>query len=291
MLGRLTAACFSAACIAAFVAVPVASSHGDPSVAGLQVALRRHHVYAGANDGRFDRATQRAVRRFQTRARLSADGIAGPQTRLALGRFARWPLGGRVLRPGAVGADVAALQFALAWNGFPSGAFDGRFRPRVAGALRRFQALRGLPVSGIAGRRTFAALRLPPRNPPVLLARPVLAPVGDGFGPRGNRFHAGVDLLAGYRAPVEAALAGRVVWAGSRDGWGLLVTIAHGDGVRTLYAHLSRVDVRVGDWVSGGALLGLVGATGEATGPHLHFEVRVDGAAVDPLPHLVAVPA
>jgi murein DD-endopeptidase MepM/ murein hydrolase activator NlpD len=289
MGGRNTAACI-ATCLAALLAVPAATAHGTPSVAGLQVALRRHHVYTGPIDGRFDRATERAVRRFQVRTQLKVDGIVGPQTRLALGRFARRPLGGRVLRRGAVGADVAALQFALAWNGFPSGGFDGRFGPRVAGALRRFQSLRGLPSSGVAGPRTFAALRRPPRNRLFLLAWPVLAEVGDRFGPRGTRFHAGVDLLAGYRSPVEAARAGRVVWAGPRDGWGLLVTVAHGRGVRTMYAHLARIDVRVGEWISGGAVLGLVGATGEATGPHLHFEVRVDGAAVDPLPHLVVVP-
>ena len=288
MGGRFTAACTAA--LTALLAVPAASAHGDPSVAGLQVALQRHHVYAGSIDGRLDRATELAVRRFQSKARLAVDGVAGPQTRLALGRFASHSLGGRVLHLGAVGADVAALQFALAWNGFPSGTLDGRFGPRVSGALRRFQAMRGLPVSGIAGPRTFTALRVRPRDPPFLLGSPVLAPVGDGFGPRGNRFHAGIDLLAGYRAPVEAARAGRVVWTGPRDGWGLLVMVAHGRGIRTLYAHLSRIDVHVGQWVSGGALLGLVGSTGEATGPHLHFEVRVDGAAVDPLPHLVVVP-
>ena len=75
-----------------------------------------------------------------------------------------------------------------------------------------------------------------------------------------------------------------VVWAGFRPGgWGLLVTIAHRDGVRSMYAHLSRVDVRLGEAVATGQQVGLVGATGDATGPHLHFELRVRGAAVDPL--------
>jgi murein DD-endopeptidase MepM/ murein hydrolase activator NlpD len=68
------------------------------------------------------------------------------------------------------------------------------------------------------------------------------------------------------------------------------VVVRHPDGVRTLYAHLSAIDVRVGDEVSGGALLGRVGATGDATGPHLHFEVRVGGAAIDPLTALVPLP-
>jgi murein DD-endopeptidase MepM/ murein hydrolase activator NlpD len=74
-----------------------------------------------------------------------------------------------------------------------------------------------------------------------------------------------------------------VAYARRRDGWGLLVTIAHRDGVRTMYAHLSRIDVRLGERVRAGERVGRVGATGDATGPHLHFEVRVRGAAVDPL--------
>jgi murein DD-endopeptidase MepM/ murein hydrolase activator NlpD len=73
------------------------------------------------------------------------------------------------------------------------------------------------------------------------------------------------------------------VFAGRRSGgWGNLVVIKHGSGVQTLYAHLSRIDVKLGQSVSPGAVVGLVGATGDASGPHLHFEVLVRGAAVDP---------
>src|SRR5262249_27147154 len=126
-----------------------------------------------------------------------------------------------------------------------------------------------------------------PRSP-ILLGWPLLAPVGDGFGPRGDAFHAGIDLLAPAGTPVIAGTAGRVTWAAPRaGGWGKLVTIAHAGGVRTMYAHLSRIDVRVGQFVSGGTVIGLVGATGDATGPHLHFEVRLHGAAIDPLTALV----
>jgi murein DD-endopeptidase MepM/ murein hydrolase activator NlpD len=83
-----------------------------------------------------------------------------------------------------------------------------------------------------------------------------------------------------------------VTWAAPRaGGWGNLVTIAHPDGVRTMYAHLSTIRVHVGEWVAGGTIIGRVGSTGDATGPHLHFEVRVDGAAVDPLRALVTLPA
>jgi murein DD-endopeptidase MepM/ murein hydrolase activator NlpD len=83
---------------------------------------------------------------------------------------------------------------------------------------------------------------------------------------------------------VTAAGSGRVTFAGwSAGGWGYLVTIAHGAGVRTMYSHLSRIGVRVGQQVAAGQRIGRMGASGKATGPHLHFEVRLRGAAVDPL--------
>jgi murein DD-endopeptidase MepM/ murein hydrolase activator NlpD len=234
-------------------------------------------------DGDACPATAAAVRRLQRRAGLTVDGIAGPRTRAALGRFARYPLGSRVLHVGARGWDVAELQFALAWHGFPSASFDGRFGPHVLGALKRFQRWARLDVDGRAGTATLAALRTPPPSSPLALRAPLAAPLGDRFGPRGNRFHSGVDFIAALGTPVAAAAAGRVTWVGPRDGWGLLVAVAHDQGVRTLYAHLSRTDVRLGQRVAAGQQLGLVGASGEATGPHLHFEVRIRGAAVDPL--------
>jgi murein DD-endopeptidase MepM/ murein hydrolase activator NlpD len=81
-----------------------------------------------------------------------------------------------------------------------------------------------------------------------------------------------------------------VTWAAPRaGGWGLLVIVKLQGSVRTLYAHLDSIAVHVGDWIAGGTVLGRVGATGDATGPHLHFEVRVNGAAVDPLTALVAL--
>jgi murein DD-endopeptidase MepM/ murein hydrolase activator NlpD len=192
-------------------------------------------------------------------------------------------LGSRLLTRGSRGWDVTELQFLLAWHGFPSGALDGRFGDHVEGALRRFQRFAGLPVDGVAGSACFAALRLPPPRIPIALSPPIDAPAGDGFGPRGDRFHAGVDYAAPFGTPARAAAAGRVTWVGVRAGWGLLVTVAHGDRVRTLYAHLSTATVRLGDTVRAGQVVGLVGATGDATGPHLHYEVRVGGAAVDPL--------
>ena len=264
---------------------PAAFAAGDPEIAALQVGLRQKGVYGGTVDGVLGERTVRAVRRFQQRAGLGADGVPGPQTKRALGRYGRHaPLGTRQLGPGVRGWDVAALQFALAWHGFPSGNFDGHFGSSTQRALRKFQRWARLSPDGRAGGATFAALRGSVPTCPISLASPVAGPHTDLFGPRANRFHAGLDYAAPSGAPVSAAAAGRVTFAGwSTGGWGRLVTIAHAGGTRTMYAHLSRVGARVGQRVEAGQRIGRVGASGRATGPHLHFEVRLRGAAVDPL--------
>jgi murein DD-endopeptidase MepM/ murein hydrolase activator NlpD len=210
-------------------------------------------------------------------------GIADARTRRALGSYGSHLLGSRPLTRGSAGWDVAALQFLLAWHGFPSATIDGGLGTHTEKALKRFQRWAGLPVDGVAGATTIAALRKSPATCPISLAWPLQAPIGDAFGPRGNRFHAGLDLIAPRGTPVQAASSGRVVSAGFvGGGWGKLVVVLHADGVRTLYAHLSKIDVRRGMLVDTGTRLGRVGATGDATGPHLHFEVRLRGAAVDP---------
>jgi murein DD-endopeptidase MepM/ murein hydrolase activator NlpD len=261
-----------------------ACAAGDPAVAALQTVLRTRGLYAGAVDGVRGPRTEAAVRAAQRRAGLAADGVVGPNTRSAL-RLRT--LGSRQLQAGATGTDVLALQYALAWHGFPSGTLDGAFGAHTDAAVRRFQRYAGLGADGVAGGATVAALRRTPPAIPIALSRPLDAPVTDPFGPRGNRFHTGIDLPAPAGAGVVAAAPGRVTYAGFlAGGWGLLVTVSHAGGVRTLYAHLSRIDVRVGEAVQAGWQVGLVGATGDATGPHLHFEVRVHGAAVDPVPAL-----
>jgi hypothetical protein len=276
--------------ISAFVVVlaglafaPVAAASRDAGVAALQVALRAHGLYAGSIDGVDGPKTTRAIRSFQRRAGLAPDGIPGERTRRALGRYGRHLLGSRPLTRGAAGWDVAALQFLLAWHGFPSSTIDGGLGVHTERALRRFQHWAGLRPDGVAGAQTFAALRRPPARCPIALAWPVAGRIGDGFGPRGNRFHAGIDLVARAGTPARAAGPGRVVFAGrARGGWGKLVVLAQARGVRTLYAHLRTVRVRLRQTVGAGTRLGTVGATGNATGPHLHFEVRLRGAAVDP---------
>ncbi len=267
-----------------------AAGVGDPDVAALQVALIERGLYAGPVDGSAGTRTTAAVRKLQKRAKITVDGVAGPQTRAALGSLGGPALGSRELSSGLAGWDVAALQYLLAWHGFPSGDFDGVLGPRTEAALLRFQRWAGLPPAGWAGEETIAALRRPVPVSPLVLGWPLVNhPLGDPFGPRGRRFHAGIDIPAATGEILTAAASGRVVYAGWRDGgWGLEVTVAHSAGVRTIYAHCSRVLVSIGQRVVAGQALGRVGSTGDATGPHLHFEVRRRGAAVDPLGALVA---
>jgi murein DD-endopeptidase MepM/ murein hydrolase activator NlpD len=115
---------------------------------------------------------------------------------------------------------------------------------------------------------------------------PVNAPITSPFGWRWGRMHEGIDLGAAYGSPIAAAAAGVVIYAGWEGGYGNLVVIDHGGGLASAYGHQSRIAVSVGQSVSQGETIGYVGSTGHSTGPHLHFEVRVNGQAVDPLGYL-----
>lgn len=106
------------------------------------------------------------------------------------------------------------------------------------------------------------------------------------YGPRGDDFHTGIDIDGETGDPVVAAAGGTVMLAGRMSGYGNAVVIDHGGGLATLYGHLSVTTVSAGDVLDQGEVVGLVGCTGSCTGSHLHFEVRVNGAPVDPLPYL-----
>lgn len=122
--------------------------------------------------------------------------------------------------------------------------------------------------------------------------RPVGGAVTSSFGARVHpilgttRMHNGVDMSAAYGTPVAAGAGGTVVWAGWRGGYGNTVIIDHGNQYATLYAHLSQLWVGVGERVDTGRKVGAAGSTGLATGPHLHFEVRMLGTPVDPVGYL-----
>ena len=123
---------------------------------------------------------------------------------------------------------------------------------------------------------------------------PVNGKLEGGFGGRRNpfggpgwEFHSGQDIEADSGAPVVSGASGRVVFVGWQNGYGQLVVVDHGGGLTTRYGHLSQIDVDLEQMVSRGQLLGKVGSTGRSTGPHLHYEVRINDHAVNPLPYLL----
>lgn len=118
------------------------------------------------------------------------------------------------------------------------------------------------------------------------LAWPVSGPVTSGFGPRWGRMHEGIDIAVPTGTPVRAAASGTVIYAGWMGGYGNLVVIDHGGGLSTAYAHNSAFASSVGQSVAKGQVVAYSGSTGNSSGPHVHFEVRVNGTAVDPLGYL-----
>lgn len=122
--------------------------------------------------------------------------------------------------------------------------------------------------------------------------KPTNGRLSDGFGARVHplhgtkKFHEGLDLAPGKGARVFAAQDGQVLFAGERGDYGKLIILDHGGGLTSRYAHLSEITVRGGDIVQKGQVIGRVGATGGATGPHLHFEIRQDGRPQNPLLYL-----
>ena len=119
-------------------------------------------------------------------------------------------------------------------------------------------------------------------------ARYITSPFGNrntGI-PGASTDHKGVDIGAAYGTSVFAAQSGKVIQAGWNGGYGYCITISHGEGVTTLYAHLSDYDVRVGSEVVRGQVIGKCGYTGISSGPHIHYEIRVNGKQIDPLPYL-----
>eukprot|EP00873_Tetraselmis_striata_P030549 jgi/Tetstr1/450813/TSEL_037849.t1 len=141
----------------------------------------------------------------------------------------------------------------------------------VADALARYQSAR-------------RALLTAPIQPPVNGGGTITSSFGNRTDPFLKRaaFHSGIDFRASTGTPVLAAAGGTVSFAASNGGYGNMVEIDHGNGLSTRYAHLSQLGVSVGQTITGGQQIGRAGSTGRSTGPHVHFEVRKGGSAIDP---------
>lgn len=186
----------------------------------------------------------------------------------------------------AASADISApLRAAQAANQSVTGGEDEQFS-QLFSSWQNFEET-GLaaakpkgPVGGIA------SVAIPSRNP---LAQDRMTST---FGMRehpilgGRRAHKGVDLAAPVGTPIYATADGTVSRASWFSGYGLFVSLEHGAEMQTRYGHMSRLNVAEGQRVHKGDVIGFVGSTGNSTGPHLHYEVRVDGAAVNPLAYM-----
>ena len=153
-------------------------------------------------------------------------------------------------------------------------------------SVARLQVARSERLAAVAQALTTAPPPLPPPPPPVSepssFIWPAKGPITSQFGSRWGRAHTGVDIDGATGSAVVAAQSGTVKHAGWKNGYGQTVIIDHGRGISTLYAHLSSVSVRVGQAVPQGQYLGPVGATGNVTAAHLHYEVHVGGAPRNP---------
>ena len=162
---------------------------------------------------------------------------------------------------------------------------DERDEVSEAQALERVSASLGAQIQA-AQSSSSSAYAAPVHHSASGFIWPVNGPVVSPFGMRWGRMHTGIDIAASYGTPIHSAASGRVIYAGWMDGYGNLVFVDHGGGISTGYAHQSSIAVSNGQTVSQGQLIGYVGCTGHCFGPHLHFEVRVNGSPVDPLGYL-----
>ena len=264
-----------AAALATAWTFPVVAHGFDADVAALQVALQSRGLYGGSVDGSLGPGTVTAVRLFQVRRGLFADGVAGPQR----GRrsVTRHSADASCVRGNRAGMSLRCSSCSRGTVSRREESTAGSARPRT----RRCGSFSAGPASmrtGRRGRRPWQPCALRRPGLPFRWLRRAPSP-RPGFGPRGTASTAASTTR--LRARLGGG-AGRVTRAGPlRGGWK-----RRRDRPRAGCAHLVRapraVRVQVGRRVALGAI-GLAGASGRATGPHLHFEVRVRGASVDPL--------
>ena len=225
----------------------------------------------------------------KSRPLVSADslGAGGGTARLGAKLAKRLDTLSRMLAKAGLDVDRLVAEAEPVAGGLS----EGRGGPLVPAA--------GRGVGRASERAAAAELDRLRRMQSVLLAMPLAAPMTEyklnsGFGYRRDPFrrrgaiHTGLDFGGPRNAPILATAPGTVIEAGRSGAYGIMVVVDHGMGIETRYAHLSRALVRVGDKVPAGKVVGLMGRTGRATGPHLHYEIRVDGRPLNPKPFIEA---
>jgi murein DD-endopeptidase MepM/ murein hydrolase activator NlpD len=245
-------------------------------------------LFGGAQAGSIDGAT----------IPLRATGAqtlqsAGQRLAVAVSAAARERRWGAIAggRGGSPERDVAARVSVV--DGSHAGAGKGRSDTGSSQSGSETHARRGgsRPSAGQGGTVRTTPVTLPQTPAPggcgsSTISAPVQGTVTSEFGPRGGRNHDGIDIAAAMGTAVQAAACGTVNFAGQQSGYGNIVCITHTSSLTTCYAHLSRFAVSNGAHVQQGQVIGYVGCTGNCTGPHLHFETRVDGQARDPRTYL-----
>lgn len=184
-------------------------------------------------------------------------------------------------------SDMAAVQMRIAQiTGMEPAA------PEIAAPAAALPATGAASFASVLDRLMHEPGGMPGTGAPMV--PPVDGPITSDFGERANpmgagtEFHPGIDIGADEGTPIRAAMAGTVVDVSRDGGYGNLITVDDGNGLTTRYAHCSQIFARIGEAVRPGDVIGAVGMTGRATGPHLHFEVRQNDRAVDPRPYFAS---
>ncbi len=238
--------------------------------------------------------------RFGTKGRM----IAGASVAVITTAFGAMP----ALASSSNAADIAApLRAAQEARQSALNSGDEEFRNLFSswrsmergGAYVASKSSIPAPAFGLVPVRQPSALGALPGSNPGRVSIPSRSPIegvrlSSGYGMRYHpvlgrrRAHKGIDLAAPWGTPIYASADGTVGKAEWYSSYGLYVELEHGGAIETRYGHMSRLNVQAGQHVRKGDLIGFVGSTGRSTGPHLHYEVRIDGVAVNPLPYLQA---
>ena len=180
--------------------------------------------------------------------------------------------------------DVDAEAQRLGAAKFEADKANSALRQKIAGLQRESQNL-AKQESALEAQLAAAESGLPPGLIPAgggRLIWPLHGPVTQEFGRHAGGFHPGIDIAAAWGTPIHASGSGAVVYAGWESGYGNYTCVSHGGGIATCYAHQSAIYVHVGQVVQQGQVIGAEGSTGDSTGPHVHFEVRVNNVPNNP---------